>query len=178
VVLVRIAHAYNLDLMSYLFGSILAMNWNDIIILAVVSSLVVAFLTVFFKELLFFVFDEETATASGLPVRFIYYGLLIAMALTIVVSIKLVGIILVAALLVTPGAIGMQLFSNYRWVISTSILSGITAVVIGLFISSSFDVASGATIVLVLFAFFLISMAVSPKRTYMINLKRKRLESA
>jgi zinc transport system permease protein len=167
VVLVRMADAYNLDLMSYLFGSILALDWTDVIILAVLSALVISFLVLFFKELLFFVFDEETATASGVPVRVVYYGLLISMALTIVVSMKLVGIILVSALLVMPGAIGMQLFRNYRWVLAVSVASGLVGVIAGLFISSWIDVASGATIVLVLFLMFLLAMAFSPKRRYM-----------
>ena len=178
VVLVRLAHAYNLDLMSYLFGSILAMSWADIVILLVLSALGVAFLSLFFKELLFFVFDEETATASGVPVRLVYYGLLITMALTIVVSIKLVGIILVSALLVIPGAVGMQVSRNYRGVVLVSIAAGLASVVAGLFLSFRFDVASGATIVLVLFGLFLLAVALSPRRRYMARfLGRGRADS-
>ncbi|MDY6793802.1 MAG: metal ABC transporter permease [Actinomycetota bacterium] len=178
VVLVRAADAYNLDLMSYLFGSILAMNWNDIIIMAVLGVLALAFVTFFFKELLFFSFDEETATASGLPVRVVYYGLLVTMALTIVVSIKLVGIILVSALLVVPGAAGMQLYRNYRRVMVASVIMGIAAVIAGLYLSFWFDVASGATIVLVLFALFLISMALSPRRKYMQRWRARKRGTA
>ncbi|MCJ7653299.1 MAG: metal ABC transporter permease [Actinobacteria bacterium] len=170
VLLVSLAHTYNLDLMSYLFGSILAMSWTDVVILAVLSALVVAFLVLFFKELIFFAFDEETATASGVPVRFVYYGLLIAMAVTIVVSIKLVGIILVSALLVMPGATGLQLTRNYRGVIVISLFAAVTAVVAGLFLSSGFDIASGATIVLILFAEFVLSVAFSPRRPYVAKL--------
>jgi len=170
VVIVSFAHAYNLDLMSYLFGSILAMSWNDIIVLAVVGVLVIAFLVLFFKELLFFVFDEETATASGVPVRLVYYGLLIAMAVTIVVSIKLVGIILVSALIVIPGATGAQLSRNYRGVIVVSLLTGLASVALGLFLSYWFDVASGAMIVLVMFGIFILSVALSPRRRYMMKL--------
>lgn len=173
VVLVSLAHAYNLDLMSYLFGSILAMSWVDIALLLVFGTAGVLFLTLFFKELLFFVFDEETAAASGVPVRFVYYGLLITMALTIVVSIKLVGIILVSALLVIPGAVGMQLSRNYRGVLVISIVAGLASVVAGLFLSFRFDVASGATIVLVLFGLFLLSVAFSPRRSYMERVLRK-----
>jgi len=173
VVLVRLANAYNLDLMSYLFGSILAMSWTDIAILLVLSALGVAFLALFFKEILFFVFDEETATASGVPVRFVYYGLLVTMALTIVVSIKLVGIILVSALLVIPAATGMQLARNYRGVLAVSLVAGLASVVVGLLLSFNFDVASGATMVLVLFAFFLLSVALSPRRAYIARLFRR-----
>jgi zinc transport system permease protein len=170
VVLIAAAHAYNQDLLSYLFGSVLAMNWTDVVILAVLAALGLAFLIFFFKDLLFFSFDEETAKASGVPVRFVYYGLLITMALIIVVSIKLVGIILVSALIVIPGATGLQVFSNYRGVLVMSTVSGLASIVIGLYLSFRFNVASGAMIVLVLFGFFLLAIALSPRRSYMQKL--------
>ena len=173
VVLVTAAHAYNIDLMSYLFGSILALAWSDVAVLAALSLLVAAFILLFFKEMLFFSFDEETATASGVPVRLVYYGLLIAMAITIVVSIKLVGIILVSALLVIPGATGIQMSRNYRGVILVSLVAGIASVAVGLWLSSRFDVASGATIVLVLFGFFVLSVVLSPRRKYMMRAKER-----
>jgi zinc transport system permease protein len=167
VVLVRMANAYNLDLMSYLFGSILALSWGDVVLIAVLGGLAAAFVVVFFKELLFISFDEETATASGIPVRFVYYGLLVTMALVIVISIKLVGIILVSALLVIPGASGTQISRNYRGVLAAAMIIGVASVVAGLYLSFWYDIASGATIVLALFACFLLSMAFSPRRTYM-----------
>jgi len=177
VVLIAAAHAYNQDLLSYLFGSILAISWTDVAILAVLAALAVGFLALFFKELLFFSFDEETATASGVPVRTVYYGLLITIALTIVVSIKLVGIILISALIVIPGATGLQLSRNYRRVILFSLASGILSVVIGLQLSFSFNVASGATIVLVMFALFLLAVALSPRRSYMQRLFGRKAQA-
>ena len=173
VVLVRMAGAYNLDLMAYLFGSILAMSWTDVIVIAAIGVPVAAFIVLFFKELLFISFDEETAVASGLAVRFVYYGLLVTMALTVVVSIKLVGIVLVSALLVIPGAAGMQLFRNYRGALLAALVVGVTSVVLGLYLSFAYDVASGATIVLVMFVLFLVSMALSPRRAYMWRLTRR-----
>lgn len=173
VVLVRLAGAYNLDLMSYLFGSILALSWTDVLVIAAVAVPAAVFIVLFFKELLFVSFDEETATASGLAVRSVYYGLLVTMALTVVVSIKLVGIILVSALLVIPGATGMQLFRNYRGALVSALIVGVASVALGLYLSFTFDVASGAAIVLVLFAAFLVSMALSPRRTYMLRLARR-----
>ncbi len=170
VVLVRLTGVYNIDLMSYLFGSILALRWDDIWIMGAVSALTMVFIVLFFKELLFVSFDQETATASGLPVRFVEYTFLVTLSLTIVVSIKLVGIILVSALLVVPSAAGWQLFRNYRWVILASETVGLSSVLIGLYLSHRFDVASGATIVLVLFGFFLVSALISPRREYMRRL--------
>jgi len=161
VVLLAVAKAYNQDLLSYLFGSILAVSWTDVVILAVMAILAIGFMVLFFKELLFFSFDEETAMASGVPVKFVYYGLLVTIALTIVVSIKLVGIILVSALIVIPGATGLQLSRNYRSVLVYSMATGILSVLIGLQLSFSFNVASGATVVLVMFALFVIAATMS-----------------
>ena len=104
--------------------------------------------------------------------RFVYYGLLITMALTIVVSIKLVGIVLVSALLVIPGAIGLQLCRNYRGVLITALVASLASVTVGLFLSFRLDVASGATIVIVQFAVFLMALALSPRRSYMRRFRR------
>lgn len=165
VLLLKFSKSYNVDLMSYLFGSILALSWNDVIIIGAWAAIATILITLFFKELLFISFDEETATASGLPVKSVYYGFLVMMAVTIVLSIKLVGIILVTALLVIPGAAGIQLFRNYRNVLAFSTISGVLSVSAGLFLSSWLDVASGATIVLVLFGVFVISAAFNPRRS-------------
>lgn len=170
VVLIAVAGAYNQDLLSYLFGSILAMSWWDVLVLAVMSVLTCSFLVLSFKELLFFSFDEETARASGVRVNLVYYGLLVMMALTIVVSIKLVGIILVSALLVIPGATGLQVFRNYRGVLAASFVTAVVSVVVGLLLSFRLEVASGAAIVLVMFALFLAGFALSPRRAYVRRL--------
>lgn len=173
VVVVGLAHQYNLDLMSYLFGSILALSWNDVIAAGVLAALALVFVVFFFKELLFIAFDEETATASGLPVRLTYYGLMVTMALTIVVSIKLVGIILVSALLVIPGATGLQLSRNYRGVLVGSVLSGLASMALGLYLSYRADIPSGATIVMVMFVFFLAAFAFSPRRAWVRRLFKR-----
>ena len=157
VALVAVAHAYNLDLMSYLFWSILALSWVDVAIVAVLGALVISFLVLFFKELLFFVFDEETATASGVPVRLVYYGLLITMAVTIVVSIKLVGIILVSALLVIHGAIAQNLARQLKTMVWVSTGVAVGSAVWGLILSYAIDFPSGATIVLVLAMLYLLT---------------------
>ncbi len=166
VVLVRVANAYNLDLMSYLFGSILALSWSDVALIAAIGFLALLYEMLFFKELLFLSFDRETAIASGLPVLAVDYGFLVMLSLVIVVSIKLVGIILVSALLVIPAAAGMQLSRNYRGVMAVSALAGLASVLLGLYVSFHYDLASGAAIVLVLFALFLLSFLASPRRVY------------
>ncbi|MBC7247717.1 MAG: metal ABC transporter permease [Actinobacteria bacterium] len=167
VVLVRVANAYNLDIMSYLFGSILALDWSDVALIAAVGSLALLYELIFFKELLFISFDRETAIASGLPVLAVDHGFLVMLSLVIVVSIKLVGIILVSALLVIPAATGMQLSRNYRGVMALSLVTGLAAVLLGLYVSFHYDVASGSAIVLVLFALFLLAFSAAAVRTVM-----------
>jgi len=170
---VSLSHHYNLDLMSYLFGSVLAMGWKDVAAAAILSLLACLFIGGFFKELLFVAFDEETAAASGLPVRFSYYGLLVTMALVVVVSIKLVGIILASALLVIPAATGLQLSRDYRLVLLMAALNGLASMVLGLWLSYAADVPPGATIVMVMFGFFLAALAISPRRPWMLRLLRR-----
>ena len=104
IFLIGISQRYNVDLFGYLFGNILAITRGDLLLVVILVPIVLAFVFSIFKELLFISFDEEVATVSGVPVGPIYYLFLLAMAVTIVIAIKLIGIVLVSALLVLPGA--------------------------------------------------------------------------
>ena len=95
---------YNIDLQGFLFGDILAVSRTDIIVIVVLSCLVFAVLALLYRPLLYTSFDPIVAQASGVPAAFVSYVLLVLLALTIVVSLEAVGIVLVAALLVTPAA--------------------------------------------------------------------------
>jgi ABC-type Mn2+/Zn2+ transport system permease subunit len=109
-------------------------------------------------------FDEEMAAVSGLPVRALYFLLLGLMALTVIVSIKIVGIILVEALLVIPAAAAFQLTRSFVRMMGLSVLIGVVSGVGGLFISYRWDLPSGATIVLTAAAIFFVCFVFSPKR--------------
>jgi len=117
-----------------------------------------------FKELLFCSFDEEVATAMGVPGTLLYYGLLTGLALTVVVTAKVVGVVLASAMMVLPAATGYQLSKNYRGMIAFSVLVGPLATVGGLIISYLYDWPSGATIVLLAAALFVIAFILSPRR--------------
>ncbi|MEJ5187036.1 MAG: metal ABC transporter permease [Candidatus Geothermincolales bacterium] len=172
LMVIRWADVYNVDLMAYLFGSLLGLDGADLALILGLGAFSLLYLILFFKELLFIAFDEETARASGIPVDFIYAGFLVILALVIVVSIKLVGVILVSALLVFPCAVGLQWSRNYRGVVAVSQLAGMVSVSVGLYLSYRLDVSSGASIVLVLFAVFLLSLLVSPGRRHAIAFLR------
>jgi len=164
VVLVGLSDAYQGDLFSYLFGNILAVSPGDLMGLGLTVVVVLGFVGLFFKELLFITFDEEVAQVTGLPARNLYYGLLVAVALTVVAAIQVVGLVLASALLVIPGAIGFQLARNWRGILLASVLSGWVAVVAGLALSYHLDLASGATIVLVLVGLFFLAYLIGQGR--------------
>ncbi|MDH5526903.1 MAG: metal ABC transporter permease [Nitrospirota bacterium] len=154
VVLVGFAGTYQGDLFSYLFGNILAVSTGQLVSLAGVAVLVLGFIGFFYKELLFVSFDEEVARVTGVPARLLGYGLLVAIACTVVAAIHVVGLVLASALLVIPAAVGFQMADNWRGILGISILSGWLAVFIGLTSSYLWDLASGGSIVLALVMLF------------------------
>lgn len=163
-VFIGLLRGYQGDVFGYLFGSILAVNRTDLWVTLLLGMGVLGALRVFGKELVFLCFDEEMAVVSGLPVAPIYYVLLALLALTVVISIKVVGIVLVSALLVIPGATGLQVASSYKTMFQVSIVVGLVSAVLGLILSYRFNAASGATIVLTGTAVFLLATGVSAIR--------------
>jgi manganese/iron transport system permease protein len=154
---------YVADLFSFLFGYLLSIDLNDLIALAVLGALVLLVVGVFWKELLYATFDPLGAAASGLRVDWLEYLFLALVALTIVISLQAVGIILVVAMLVTPAATAQLLTVRFGSLMGLAIVVGIASSVVGLYLSFWLNVASGATIVLVQTATFLVVLAVSPR---------------
>ena len=151
---------YSVDLQGFLFGNILAVSRTDIWLIVVLAALVFVILALLYRPLLYTSFDPIVAEASGIPVAFVHYVLLVLLALTIVVSLEAVGIVLVAALLVTPAATAYQLTRRFRRMLALSVLIGAFCAVSGLYLSYYLHAASGATIVLlVTFAFFVAMIA-------------------
>ncbi|MBI1921134.1 MAG: metal ABC transporter permease [Geobacter sp.] len=169
VALISLSREYKADLFSLLFGNILAITQADLWMVAICGVGVALFLFLFFKELLAISFDDEVARVGGLPVDFLYYGLLTAMAITVVASIKVVGIILVEALLVIPAATGFQMSKNYRWMLFFSLASGALSLFSGLILSYWLDIASGATIVLCASLLFVLAFLFSPGKGVLLR---------
>jgi len=164
IVLISRAPGYYADLFTYLFGNVLAVARRDLVILGVTAVAVVVPLVVFLKEMLALGLDEEQALASGLPVRWLRAGLVSAVAVTVVVSVKVVGIILASALLVIPGAAGASLARNFHSLLFFSLLHGLAASLVGMAVSLRWDVPPGAGIVLVATALFLASVVLGRLR--------------
>ncbi|VAX22540.1 Zinc ABC transporter, permease protein ZnuB [hydrothermal vent metagenome] len=153
-----------IDLFSYLFGSILAVTETDLVMAGIAFLIVTSLFFYLRKEFLVYCFDEEWARVSGVNVERLQDLLHVMIAITIVVSIKLLGIVLVSALLVIPGAIGYMLAHAYKTQYIISIAVALISVLLGLVLSYSFDVASGASIILTASFLFLLS-SIFGKRT-------------
>jgi zinc transport system permease protein len=164
VVLIAASGAYVSSLFSYLFGSILSITTGDIYVIAVYCGMTLLLIAAFFRHLLHASFDEDVARVTGVKVGALHYLLLVLIALAIVASIKLVGIVLVSALLVLPAATASQVARTYRKVLALSVITAMIALVVGLVLSYVFDLPSGATIVLCSCLIFFVCFAVARLR--------------
>ncbi len=160
---------YVIDLQDFLFGNILAIDRKDIVIIALLTTAILAVVSLLYKELLFASFDPISAGASGLPVDGLSYLLLGILAVTIIVSLQAAGIVLVAALLVTPAATAYQLTNRFGAMMFISAIVGMGSAIVGLYLSFYLNVASGASIVLVATACFFGAMIFSPKRRSLLT---------
>ncbi len=152
------------DLFGFLVGNVLAISAGDLVGLIVLGSGVLIVVLLLWKELLYSTFDPLGAAASGLPVPALEYLFLGLVAVTIVVSLQAVGIILVVAMLVTPAATAQQLTVRFTRLLWLAMAIGAATAVAGLYLSYWFDVASGATIVLVQTIVFLAALLLSARQ--------------
>ena len=164
VVFISLQKGYVLDLFSYMFGNILAITAGDLLWSAATAIVIFLIIFVFSKEFLALSFDREFAFVMGLPARGLYYLLLALMSVTIVISMKSVGIVLVSALLVTPAAAAHQLAKSFGGMMLLSLLFGVGSSVAGLVVSYQVNIPSGACIVLIATAVFFLSWLFSPRR--------------
>lgn len=149
VVLIDLTPGYNADFMSYLFGSILAVSQNDLYFMGGLLASIIFIITFWYRDILAVSYDSEYATLRGINVRFFYTLILVLSALTVVVAIKVVGLILVIALLTIPVYIAEKLSNTlYTMMIFSGLFSSIFTL-IGLWFSYQYDIASGASIILV-----------------------------
>jgi zinc transport system permease protein len=157
VIFIGLSPGYAPDLFSYLFGSILTVPYSDIMVMLILDVVIVSLVYSLYKEFLAVSFDEEFATAVGVPTERLYLVLLSLIALTVVILIRVVGNILVIALLTIPAAVSKQLTYNLQRMILLSILFGGVFITCGLGLSYLLNLTSGATIVLVSGTVFLLS---------------------
>ncbi|MDH6304935.1 zinc transport system permease protein [Parabacteroides sp. PF5-5] len=160
VIFIFLTPGYAPNLSAYLFGNVLTITFTDILWIAIVSILLILLFSFFLKEIVYVAFDHDFAVTQRLPVKWIEYTMMFFIAVTIVLSIRLVGIMLLMSLLTLP-QITVNLFtSDFKKIIWGSIGLGFLGCLTGLVLSYYLDVPSGAFIILVLVLFFLLTKGV------------------
>jgi manganese/iron transport system permease protein len=176
IVMISSTRNFTRDLTSFLFGNVLGVTTNDILLSAIAGVVVLLLIVLLYKELLITSFDRAAAQAMGLPVFWLDLLLLIMISLTIVVSLRAVGNILVVAMLVTPAATARLLTDRLPVMMCVSALIGVVSGVVGLYISYWNDIAAGGTIVLVATAIFGLVWLLAPQHGYLMSrVLRRRL---
>lgn len=153
----------NIDLMHILFGYVLGISDADAWQVAAIAVGVTLVLLALRKSLLLYVFDPSHAKALRLPVTFYHYLLLVLLALTVVASVQTVGIILVIAMLITPGAIAHLLTDRFDHMLAISAGASVIACITGAYASYYFDISTGGAMVLVLGVLFLLTFVFAPR---------------
>jgi len=164
VIFIGLSAGYAPDLMSYLFGNILTVPFSDILLMAGLDVIILALALAFYKEFLLLSFDEEFGAVVGMPVTALYLLLLCMVALTVVVLIRVVGMILVIAMLTFPAALARQFTHDIKKMMLLAVVFGMLFTFGGLWISYILNLASGATIILLSGLVLLLSYAVTGLR--------------
>ena len=148
-IFVSLADGFNRDLMGYLFGSVSAVTRSDLWTIVGISVLVLVVVIGLYKELFLLSFDEEHAKASGIPAKTVHFIFIVLVALVIAASMRIVGILLVSALITLPVAASIRIAKGFKQTIFYSILFGEISVLGGLTLSYYLDIAPGGTIVMI-----------------------------
>ena len=175
IVLITLIQKDNkIDLNHFLFGNILSVTVQEVRDTAIIAAIVIFAVVVLFKELLFYTFDPQGAQASGLPVNLLNFGLMLLIALTIVASLKTVGVILVLSLLITPGATAYLLVKRLHNVMLLGAVIGVCSSVSGMYLSYWYNLPSGPAIVLVASGLFLLALLFSPRHGVLTHPRANR----
>lgn len=159
VIFISLANGFNTDLFNYLFGSVSAVSRNDFFTILGISIFIILMIVIFYKELVALSFDEEHATVSGIHSRRIHFLFIVLTALVIAASIRIVGVLLVSALMTLPVASAMRIAVSFKQLIFYAILFAETAVIVGLISGYYLSIPPGGTIVMVAIFILIITLA-------------------
>lgn len=148
IIFVDLTPGYNVDLMSYLFGSIIAVSQNDVIYMGILDLVIISIVAIFYKEILAVSYDSEFAKLRGINTKFFYTLILVLSALCVVAAIKAVGLILVIALLTIPTYLAETFANKLSTMMILSSLLATIFTLIGLSVSYFYDISSGASIII------------------------------
>jgi len=161
IVIVSLAGAFNSSLFSYLFGSILSVTGDDVILIVGFGVIALGLLAYFYKELYFIAFDEEVAQVSGIAVKKLNFMMVSIVAVIIALSIQIVGTLLIGALMVMPTIAALRFRQGFGKTIMLAVLFATLSVFIGMILSFYLSLPSGATIVLCVLSIFIISLVIN-----------------
>jgi ABC-type Mn2+/Zn2+ transport system permease subunit len=157
-------HAANARALRILWGSIFSVSTNDILLLSIFSLIIVVFVVVFYKELIAIMFHRKLAESSGINTRLYYFAILFLTGIAVSLSIRVVGGLLVFALIINPTSTAYQFFFDFKKIFIFSPIIGIISCLTGFWLSLVSDFPIGASIVLISAIFFTIAIVLSPKR--------------
>ena len=173
IALITVIHKDNkIDLNHFLFGNILGVTWTDLRDTIIIAAIVISVVVLLYKELLFYTFDKLGAQAVGLPVNLLDLGLMMLIGLTIVASLKTVGVVLVLSLLITPAATAYLLVTRLHHMMFLGVGFGVLASISGMYLSYFYNLPSGPAIVLVASVLFLLALLFSPSQGILTHLQQ------
>jgi len=147
VVLIGLSGGFSVDVFSYLFGSITVVQPRDLWVILVLGMVVLGTVALLYKELFAITFDEEAARVQGVPVDSLNLLVTVLVATTVVVAMRVVGVLLTSALVVIPAATSLRLARNFRGALLIAVLAALTSVVAGIVLSFYLNIAAGGAIV-------------------------------
>lgn len=171
VVLISLSNGFNLDLFSFLFGSILLVGFQDEITVLILDVAIIFIVVFLYKKLMYITFSEEQAKVSGLDVTKMNYLFIVLASITVITSIRLVGVLLISSLIVIPNVTAMLFGKGFKKTAIISILIAVCSVEIGIMLSYIWNVAPGGTIVLTSIAIFLSTISI--KSIFSLLLRHK-----
>ncbi len=162
ILIIGLMEGYRPDLLSYLFGNILAVDRFYLYLSVGLGLAIIMLLSIFFKKYMFITFDRELAAIQGLNVVAYDYLFIILLATTVIIGTRVVGIILISALIVIPAASSKNISSNFTQMVAYSVIFGFASSLLGLVASYFLNIASGASIIMVSAAIFLVTLFLRP----------------
>lgn len=158
IILIGLSNGFNVDIFSYLFGSIVTVKNTDLYIISILSIIIILLMAIFFKELIYISFDEESAQVSGIRVKTLNTFFIVLAAAMIAISIPIIGILLISALLVVPTVTALQYKKSFKMTLLIAEIISIFSVMMGLIISFYLNLSPGGTIVLLMLTIFSLTL--------------------
>jgi zinc transport system permease protein len=161
VMIISLSKGFNVDIYSYLFGSILAINNLEVILSICISFMVVSVILIYSNDLFLISYDEDFARVSKINIKWINILFSVLQSITIVIGVRIVGALLISSLIIFPAITSLQIARNFRFMLLLSVVISITSVILGIFLSFLFNVPTGATIVVVNSTLFLLFFVIN-----------------